>query len=287
MQTKQHRPTPTQHSNQPDYGRGDSCWAVLLRACLVAGKLRLADLNLSCSITWSRTSCMRMAMICCTCARPCSARARRDVRISLCSCRQGWNHVQCAKTVSVCQSAKTVDSVTTKALCQLNETVESVVCLSVHSHCQCLPVWKNCGLCHNWSLLSAKWNCGVCGLFISALKLSVFACVLKLWTLSQLVLLSAKWNCTVYTSVHCNCQSLTVSLESQLTMQGSVANSLTKTILVAHSKPCFPAYSSKLCQNWLYHWWVSLYLYTAVHWHRQCPPKGSGTNKQHSDKTCM
>ena len=158
---------------------------------------------------------------------------------------------QYTETVSVCQCAKTVDSVTTEALCQPNKTVESVVCLSVHSHCQCLPVWKNCGLCHNWSLLSAKWNCGV------------------------------------YMSVHCNCQSLPVSLESWLTMQGSVANYLTKTILVAHSKPCFPAYSSKLCQNWLYHWWVSLYLYTAVHWHRQCPPKGSGTNNQHSDKTCM
>ena len=43
-----------------------------------------------------------------------------------------------------------------------------------------------------------------------------------------------------------------------------------------HSEHCFPARSSKLCQNWLHPWRGTLYLCAAVHRHSQCPLKGLG-----------
>ena len=47
----------------------------------------------------------------------------------------------------------------------------------------------------------------------------------------------------------------------------------------SHSKHCFPAPSSKLCQIWLHHWRGTLYLRAAVHQRGQHPLKGLGTNK--------
>ena len=60
--------------------------------------------------------------------------------------------------------------------------------------------------------------------------------------------------------------------------------------VVAHSKPRFPAPSSKLCQNWLRHWRGTFYLRTAVQ-RCQRPPKGLDTSKivkkkKKKKKTC-
>ena len=44
--------------------------------------------------------------------------------------------------------------------------------------------------------------------------------------------------------------------------------------LETHAEHCFPAPSSKLCQNWLRHRRGTLYLRAAVHRRGQRPPKG-------------
>ena len=56
------------------------------------------------------------------------------------------------------------------------------------------------------------------------------------------------------------------------------AHTQTVTHSSSHSEHRFPAPSSKLCQILLHHWRGTLYLRSAVHWHGQYPPKGSGTN---------
>ena len=48
----------------------------------------------------------------------------------------------------------------------------------------------------------------------------------------------------------------------------------------AHSGHRFPAPSSKLCQIWLRHWRVTLYLRAAVQRRSQQPPKGCGSNTE-------
>ena len=45
------------------------------------------------------------------------------------------------------------------------------------------------------------------------------------------------------------------------------------------SEYLFLSPSSKLCQNWLHHWWVTLYAGAAVHRRCQHPPKVLNTNK--------
>ena len=50
-------------------------------------------------------------------------------------------------------------------------------------------------------------------------------------------------------------------------------------LVVSHSKHCFLAPSSKLCQNWLRHWRGTLYRRAAIHQCGQHPPKGLGTSK--------